>query len=291
MTATEDIQKLITLNTRRLQKLREQQATFGFSTSPEVLMEIENIEGRLKQLQTGLEAEQAALTRQSERGEPVAEALTQVTQQLAEIKTLLAERPGGVNMGNVYGNIIGANIAGGSITQQSGMKLGGIRAKKIEADTVVDGVLVDGGDAETARAFLDAAKNLQTGGITATETLKAKTVVSGFHYIGREAGQPTIEQFQQELAELRKQLTAAVNAGEIANPDDAEDAKTAVDRAEKQANSDAPDKGRLVNQLEKLSGILTKAGEAAVAARNFGLGIIKLAPVAAALKHFAEMLF
>ncbi|MCL4300063.1 MAG: hypothetical protein KJ077_30295 [Anaerolineae bacterium] len=59
-----DIEKLIELNLRRLQKLKEQQALKGLNTPPEVLIEIEDIEAQLEQLQTHLsqviEADRAA---------------------------------------------------------------------------------------------------------------------------------------------------------------------------------------------------------------------------------------
>lgn len=49
-----DIEKLIQLSLRRLQKLKEQQALKGFNTPPEVLIEIEDIEAQIEQLQDRL---------------------------------------------------------------------------------------------------------------------------------------------------------------------------------------------------------------------------------------------
>lgn len=61
-----DIEKLIELNLRRLQKLKEQQALKGLNTPPEVLIEIKDIEAQLERLQTHLsqviEADAAAET-------------------------------------------------------------------------------------------------------------------------------------------------------------------------------------------------------------------------------------
>lgn len=51
-----DIQKLIAHRSRRLQFLKEQQAIRGFSTPPEILMEIEDLEAELEKLQRQLKA-------------------------------------------------------------------------------------------------------------------------------------------------------------------------------------------------------------------------------------------
>jgi len=119
MSELTDLQKLITTYSRRLQKLREQAAMFGLSAPPHILLEIEDIAEKLQTLQAELEADQSALARQSARGLPVADALTQVQQQLAEVKTLLADKSGGggVTIGNVYGDIIGSTIAGRDVNQ------------------------------------------------------------------------------------------------------------------------------------------------------------------------------
>jgi hypothetical protein len=54
MLSRADIKKLIELDMRRLQKLKEQQALKGINTPPEVLIEIEDIEAKLEQLQVQL---------------------------------------------------------------------------------------------------------------------------------------------------------------------------------------------------------------------------------------------
>lgn len=51
MSKEPDINKLIRSYKRRLQKLREEQATFGVSTPPHVLTEIEDIEEKLDELE------------------------------------------------------------------------------------------------------------------------------------------------------------------------------------------------------------------------------------------------
>ncbi len=55
MTRQNDIKNLIRSHSRRLQKLKEQQAAYGLETSPQILIEIEDIEVELKQLQSDLD--------------------------------------------------------------------------------------------------------------------------------------------------------------------------------------------------------------------------------------------
>ena len=56
MSRQDDIEKLIAERERRLQKLKEQRASFGLHTPPHILMEIEDIEAEIEGLQTELEA-------------------------------------------------------------------------------------------------------------------------------------------------------------------------------------------------------------------------------------------
>jgi hypothetical protein len=49
-----DLKKLINIKSRRLQKLKEQEAAYGISTDPGILIEIEKIEAELEQLQAEL---------------------------------------------------------------------------------------------------------------------------------------------------------------------------------------------------------------------------------------------
>ncbi len=51
----DDIEKLILNHNRRLQKLKEQKALYGHSIDPQILIEIEDIEGKLEELQIELE--------------------------------------------------------------------------------------------------------------------------------------------------------------------------------------------------------------------------------------------
>lgn len=55
MTNIADIEKLINILSRRKQKLKEQEAYYGPRTNPEILMEIEDVEGQIEKLRTELE--------------------------------------------------------------------------------------------------------------------------------------------------------------------------------------------------------------------------------------------
>ena len=52
MARQDDIRKLITQNSRRLQVLQEQQALYGGSVDPRVLIEIADIEAKIEKLKT-----------------------------------------------------------------------------------------------------------------------------------------------------------------------------------------------------------------------------------------------
>lgn len=54
-TLTTDIQNLIKIKSRRLQKLKEQQARQGISTSPDILLEIEDLEAEVEKLRLQLD--------------------------------------------------------------------------------------------------------------------------------------------------------------------------------------------------------------------------------------------
>jgi hypothetical protein len=152
----------------------------------------------------------------------------------------------------------------------SRLRTGSIKAGKIQADNVVTGIQIQGGDAAIARACLDATQALQqTGSIEAVQDLIAKNVVTGVQYIGQDSPTPDVEQFQRELAALREQLQQAIQAREIAEPYEAEDAQKAVDRAIEQTRTDKPVAERISAQLDKASTIITQAATAAEAAGKF----------------------
>ncbi len=56
MSRKQYLQRLLANHTRRLEKLREQQALAGYSTNPEILLEIEDIESEIQRLQQALAA-------------------------------------------------------------------------------------------------------------------------------------------------------------------------------------------------------------------------------------------
>jgi hypothetical protein len=171
---------------------------------------------------------------------------------------------------------------------------GGVRAgRNIQAESInVSSVEVRGADAQTAQAMLALARDLQSGGVEAGQDIIARTINVGvFRYLGQGSGDPSREQFQQELAALREQVRQAIAAGEIADEEEAEDAQTAAERAEKQATAEPPAPDKLSKNLERLTQILTQAGQTAQAAGKFGASVIKLAPIAAGLKRLVEILF
>src|SRR5215510_1761864 len=140
-------------------------------------------------------------------------------------------------------------------------RTGGVRAgRDLKADNVVTGVQVQGADAETARALLALAREIESGSVEAVQDIIAKNVVTGFQYIGQGGTAPNLEQFQQELAALRAQLAQAVKAGEIADAYDDEDAQKAVDRAIEQSQVQKPAADKITPYLELAATISNKAG-------------------------------
>ncbi len=62
MSRADNLKKLITSKNRRLQKLKEQEAVYGISSDPHILIEIEDIETELEKLQTELTMLEAGAT-------------------------------------------------------------------------------------------------------------------------------------------------------------------------------------------------------------------------------------
>lgn len=56
MSEADGIRKIISDKSRRLQKLKEQEALYGISVDPRILIEIEDLETQLEELQTQLAA-------------------------------------------------------------------------------------------------------------------------------------------------------------------------------------------------------------------------------------------
>jgi hypothetical protein len=191
--------------------------------------------------------------------------------------------------GSAPGTIItgDGNVVGDHSTSR--VQRGGIHADRIEADNVVDGVQTQGATPEDAGRLVELAQAAQHGGITAGE-IEAGSVVSGLQFL---TGAPpeTPAALQREVAALRQQVKQAITAGEVTSAGDAEDVTDALDKAEAELDKPEPDGKRVVRKLETTAEILTGAAETAQAARNVGLQIIKLAPVAVALHQLAQAIF
>ncbi|MFP4349189.1 MAG: hypothetical protein ACLFQY_12955 [Desulfococcaceae bacterium] len=166
---------------------------------------------------------------------------------------------------------------------------GGIHAKTIKADHVVDGVLMEGGDAETADSLLNLAKGLQTGGIHADD-IQAKTIVTGLHYI-HDPKTATPEDLHKEVAELENQIRQVIKTGEITDIGDAEDLEEAAAEAKKELARPQPRGSKIIRRLKTVTDILTQSAETAKAAGNLQTQAIKLAPTAALIYSIAAGLF
>lgn len=119
MSRQTDLQKLIEINNRRLQLLKEQQALHGLNTPPEIIMQIEEIESKLADLLATL-ASLDNSTAPPGPGRVLTEA--EVTAQLARFETptppARQTQIGGVNISNISGGTItvgniSANVAAG----------------------------------------------------------------------------------------------------------------------------------------------------------------------------------
>jgi hypothetical protein len=180
------------------------------------------------------------------------------------------------------GNVVGDHSS-------SRVQKGGIRAGRIEAENVVDGVQMEGGAPDDAAQLVELAQAIHRGGITAGE-IKAGNVVSGLQFL---TGAPpeTPADLQREVTALRRQVAQAVADGEISSVGDAEDVTDALDKAEEELNKPEPSGKRVVRKLNAAAEILTGVAGTAQAARNVGLEVIRLAPVAAALSQLAQTIF
>jgi hypothetical protein len=171
-------------------------------------------------------------------------------------------------------------------------RTGNVRAGgRIEAENIVTGPQVQGADAETARSLLALAREIESGSVEAVQDIIAKNIVTGFQYVGQGGSTPNQEQFRQELAALRTHLAQAVQAGEIAEAYDAEDAQKAVDRAIEQSQAQQPAAEKITPHLDSAVKIINKAATAAESVGKFQAAVIKLAPVAAALGRLASVIF
>jgi hypothetical protein len=177
-------------------------------------------------------------------------------------------------------------------SSQPAFRSGGVKAgRNIRADNIVTGVQVQGGEAETARALLALAQNIQSGGVEAARDIIAKNIVTGFQYLGQGGSDLSREQFVKELAALREQLAQAIAAREIEDEYEAQDAQKALERALEQSQAEQPVAEKISKQLDALTQIITGAAQTAQAAGKFGATVLKLAPIVAALTQLAGKFF
>ena len=207
---------------------------------------------------------------------------------LAQDRSTAASGGGVAVGGSVGGHVIVAE-EGSSVAVGRDAQSGGIRAGRIEAENVVDGVQLQGGDAEKAARLVALAQAIRRGGISAEE-IKARNLVSGLQYIADPA-QASADDLRREVAALRARLEQAVAAGEIADAADAEDAQEALEKAEAELSAPDPQGNRVVRKLAETTEILTRSAQAAQALGQVGRQIIRLAPVAATLWQIAQRLW
>ncbi len=91
MPSKDDIKKLITESSRRLQKLKEQQSRLGINTPPETSIEIEDIEAELAQLQTKLKSSSGSTPETSPFSDTLPEKRISKPKNDASLKRLLRQ--------------------------------------------------------------------------------------------------------------------------------------------------------------------------------------------------------
>ena len=175
---------------------------------------------------------------------------------------------------------------GNVVAHQGRVQTGGISAGRIEAENVVDGAQVQGAPAADAAQLVSLAKAIRRGGIEARE-IQAGSVVSGLQWLAGRAPD-TPEELRREVAALREQVEQAAAEGEIADPDEADDASDALAKAEQELAKPEPRGERVARHLDTVSQVLTRLAEVAQAAGQVSLEVIKLAPIAAALAQLAR---
>jgi len=165
----------------------------------------------------------------------------------------------------------------------------GIHAKTIKADNIVNGVLMEGGDAETAQSLIQLAKELERGSITA-DSMEAKNIVAGLHFI-KDPASATADDLHKEIAALKADIQKAVAAGEVPDEDDAQELTTAVEKTETELAKPDPQGGKVVRWLNNITTILNGSAETAQAAGKLQNQVIKLAPAAAVVYSIARTVF
>jgi hypothetical protein len=167
----------------------------------------------------------------------------------------------------------------------------GIRAGSMKAKNVVDGIQLQGGDAETVAQLVKLAQGIRSGAIEVTGLLEADSVVSGLQFIKNPAT-ATPDDLRHEVAALRGKLERALAEGSIADDDAGiQDAAAALTAAESELSAPQPQGSRVVRKLSEVSDVLTESAEAAENAGKVGEQLAKLAPIAAVLWQVARGVF
>lgn len=222
---------------------------------------------------------------------PLRQKQAELTAQLASAALsgsgAVAQGAGSQSVGE-RGVLVEGDVSGSIITGDQS-SVGGIHANRIEAENVVQGMQQLGGDLTNAADAVALAEALRGGSITAG-SIEAKNVVAGFQYIADPA-HATPDELRQEVAELKRQLAAAIAAGEIETSGDVDDVQNALAAAETELAEAQPQGSRVVRKLKEAAELLTEGAKTTAAARQAGQALLKLAPVAAAIYQIATNLF
>ncbi len=122
MSRKDEIQRLINHHSRRLQKLKEQQAIQGLNVHPQILMEIEDIQEEIQQLRIDL----TSLTEEDEHEQPLDTETSEISSQ--------GIRGGAIKSSDWLINTGGGAYVGGSVSTGGGDFVG--RDKIVHGDEV-----------------------------------------------------------------------------------------------------------------------------------------------------------
>ncbi len=186
------------------------------------------------------------------------------------------------------GVLVEGSVRGNIITGDRN-QVGGIQAETIKAENVVQGMQQIGGDLSVAAEAVALAEALRGGTITA-DSIEAQNVVAGWQYIADPAN-VTPDELRQQVAELQRQLAAALAEGEVEANADVEDVQYALYQAETELEKPQPHGRRIVRRLQEAADILIDGAKSVDAARQVGVALLRLAPIAAALSQTATTLF
>ena len=92
MARQDDIKRLLSVNNRRLQLLKEQKATHGVSVQPQIIIEIENIEADIEELEAELKELKLTFERMEKRLETGAAAPPTINNRIPKSKDRSLDR-------------------------------------------------------------------------------------------------------------------------------------------------------------------------------------------------------